>query len=70
MPLSLLDFDDIYLGAHAAFLKELQEYEVELLEPVAMLALAQQVRQLPAPVQAKLKQSAPQAWQRLFGDEL
>jgi hypothetical protein len=67
VPLSINDFDNVYLKAKAAFDEWQAEYLKQMFEPVAIAALAQQVRQLPGPVQAELKRRAPQAWQRLFG---
>jgi hypothetical protein len=68
MPLTVADFDDIYLQGKATFDAWLGDFTRATFEPIALDAFAQQVRQLPAPVQAELKRKAPQAWQRLFGE--
>jgi len=69
MSITVRDFDDIYLKAKAAFETALAESMQTIFEPVAMDAFAQQVRQLPAPVQADMKRRAPDAWKRIFGDD-
>jgi len=68
--LTVNDFDDAYLKGKANFETWLVEHTRQMFEPIAIAALAQQVRQLPDPVQAELKARAPEAWKRLFGGEL
>lgn len=67
MALNINDFDNAMLEAQAEFSETMAEFTREFYEPLAMMALAQQMRQLPQPVQDKLQHQAPDAWQRLFG---
>ncbi len=68
MPLTTRDFDDAFLKGKAVFETAIAESMQTIFEPVAMDALTQQVRQLPAPVREEMKRRSPQAWARLFGD--
>ncbi len=67
MPLSTNDLDNAFLQAKAEVDEWIAEFNKEMFEPVALMALAQQIHQLPEPVQAQLRKQAPDAWERLFG---
>ena len=70
MPLTTRDMDDAFLTGKALFENALAQSMQTIFEPVAMDALFQQARQLPAPVREEMKRRSPQAWAKLFGDNL
>jgi hypothetical protein len=67
VPLSISNFDNVYLDANAMFQEWLADFNKQMFQPVALMALGQQIRQLPEPVQAQLRKQSPDAWERLFG---
>lgn len=67
MSLTVNDLDDAFLAAKSRFSQWLVDFQRTTFQPVALMALAQQIRQLPQPVQDQLRKQAPDAWQRLFG---
>jgi hypothetical protein len=67
VPLTISDVDNLWLEAKVLVDECIAEHNREMFQPVALMALAQQIRQLPEAVQAKLRQQAPDAWERLFG---
>ena len=67
MSLSLNDFDNLWLEAKAEADEWIADFNRDMFEPVALMALSQQIRQLPEAVQAQLRKQAPDAWKRLFG---
>lgn len=67
MPLTINDLDNLWLEAKALVDECIAESNRDMFQPMALMALAQQVRQLPEAVQARLRTQAPDAWERLFG---